>query len=74
MRDLGAGGATQRQTALVGGVNQQSRAVGEAGSQGKDRGEERGTSAGARAPITTLASGVQWGIKRASPGQHQRKR
>lgn len=39
MRDLGAGGAKQRQTALVGGVNQQSRAVGEAGSQGKDRGE-----------------------------------
>lgn len=42
MRDLGAGGAKQRQTALVGGVNQQSRAVGEAGSQGKERGEERG--------------------------------
>lgn len=74
MRDLGAAGAKQRQTALVGGVNQQSRAVGEAGSQGKERGEERGTSAGAWAPITTLASGVQWGIKWASPGQHQRKR
>lgn len=40
------------------------------------QGEERrgGTSTGARAPITTLASGVQWGIKWASPGQHQRKR
>lgn len=35
---------------------------------------EWGAVAGACAPITTLASGMQWGIKRASLGQRQRKR
>lgn len=72
MRDLGAGGT--KQTDSIGwrskSIEQSRRGGGQPG-QGERRG---GTSTGARAPITTLASGVQWGIKWASPGQHQRKR